>query len=463
MKILYKIPSRSRYEQLFALIASIQELSENPDYKILVSLDDDDLGEQPYEIKTQIEELKSDQISFVKGTSANKIDAVNRDINDYKYDWDILVVLSDDHVIQRKGFDTTIISFFERRFPNLDGCPNFWDGNRDDDLITLAVMGKKYYDRFKYVYHKDYCSLMCDNEMTEVAILLGKYAKYKECIIKHNHPSFNKNVPMDNLYRKNDIYWKQDYETFEARKSRLFDLPPKKVISFCLWGQDEKYLHGAIRNMELAKQLYPDYICAFYVDESVPVDILDILDQLGAEIYRYRGNIGWKLMMYRFQPIEHPLTSIMLSRDTDSRFSERERICVKEFEESDKLFHCIHDHPYHNLPILGGMFGVKKGILDNIGDLIKKNINTYPSKYQCDQHFLMDIIYPIVKNNMLVHQDYPFYAHPEYVPINHKRKNYEFIGSIYNKDDNRLEEFHEMLQKYIQANPKIEKNENSIK
>ena len=31
----------------------------------------------------------------------------------------------------------------------------------------------------------------------------------------------------------------------------------KKVISFCLWGNDPKYNVGAIRNAEIAKEIYP--------------------------------------------------------------------------------------------------------------------------------------------------------------------------------------------------------------
>ena len=37
-----------------------------------------------------------------------------------------------------------------------------------------------------------------------------------------------------------------------------------KLITFSLWGQDPKYLVGAIRNAELASEIYPDWICRFY-------------------------------------------------------------------------------------------------------------------------------------------------------------------------------------------------------
>ena len=47
-----------------------------------------------------------------------------------------------------------------------------------------------------------------------------------------------------------------------------------KLITFSLWGQNPKYLIGAIRNAELAKKIYPDWTCRFYVAKSVPSQII---------------------------------------------------------------------------------------------------------------------------------------------------------------------------------------------
>jgi len=33
----------------------------------------------------------------------------------------------------------------------------------------------------------------------------------------------------------------------------------KKIISFSLWGDNPVYTQGAIRNAELAKEIYPDW------------------------------------------------------------------------------------------------------------------------------------------------------------------------------------------------------------
>ena len=50
-----------------------------------------------------------------------------------------------------------------------------------------------------------------------------------------------------------------------------------KLITFSLWGQDPKYTHGALRNAELAKEIYPGWKCRFYLGASVPKHIENAL------------------------------------------------------------------------------------------------------------------------------------------------------------------------------------------
>jgi hypothetical protein len=40
-----------------------------------------------------------------------------------------------------------------------------------------------------------------------------------------------------------------------------------KVIAFSLWGNDAKYGIGAIKNVELARQIYPDWQVWIYTEQ----------------------------------------------------------------------------------------------------------------------------------------------------------------------------------------------------
>ena len=127
----------------------------------------------------------------------------------------------------------------------------------------------------------------------------------------------------------------------------------KKIISFSLWGNNPKYTIGAIKNAELSKIIYPDWICRFYCGKSVPLDIIEKLKSYdNVEVIEMDEYGDWNGMFWRFYACED--ADVMISRDTDSRLSFREKSAVDEWMNSDKDFHIMRDHPYHNALILGG-------------------------------------------------------------------------------------------------------------
>lgn len=155
----------------------------------------------------------------------SKVDAINKCIEKICYNWDIIITWSDDMVAKYKGFDNFIRSVFYKNFKDLDGCPGFWDGYRNDDLITLPVLGRKFYERFGYIYHNSYKSLYCDNEMTDIAKIFNAFVFIKNPqIISHEHPNNNKSVKYDKGYSKSESHYYEDYENYKKRLSFMFDL-----------------------------------------------------------------------------------------------------------------------------------------------------------------------------------------------------------------------------------------------
>jgi hypothetical protein len=71
-------------------------------------------------------------------------------------------------------------------FPTFDGAIKFYDGLRNDDLMTLCVMGWPLYKEFGYIYHPEYTSVYADNEQTIVLKKMNKFAISDICIIKHD-------------------------------------------------------------------------------------------------------------------------------------------------------------------------------------------------------------------------------------------------------------------------------------
>jgi protein O-GlcNAc transferase len=203
----------------------------------------------------------------------------------------------------------------------------------------------------------------------------------------------------------------------------------EKIISFSLWGNNPKYTVGAIRNAELAKEIYPGWVCQFYVGEDVSEDVKNRLRDLDSRIITM-NDTGWNGMFWRFFAADSLNT--IISRDTDSRLSLREKAAVDEWLASDKDFHIMRDHPYHRTVILGGMWGCRNGILYGITKEISEyNKGFYDNKYQVDQNFLRECIYPLIKDRAIVHDEFF-----ENKPFPRSRLNdRDFVGQVYNEHE----------------------------
>jgi hypothetical protein len=89
-------------------------------------------------------------------------------------------------------------------------------------INTMEIQGRTYYNRLKYIYNPIYKSFYCDNEATVVANMKGKMIRSGGCIIKHFHPAIVKTIQEDDLYRRNNLYWNEDKETFRKREAIKF-------------------------------------------------------------------------------------------------------------------------------------------------------------------------------------------------------------------------------------------------
>lgn len=228
MKILIKFASRSRPVKFFACLKNIFEMQTENIITILASLDDDDASMTTEKIKNWFARYRKHGVISVWGKSKNKIDAINRDMH-LAGDWDILVNFSDDMLFIKKGFDKIIMDAYQDTFPDLDGVLHFNDGHKyGAQLMTMSIMGRKYYERFGYIYHPDYISLWSDNEAMDVAKILGKYKYMGDDvkIFKHNHPMHDglgmRNYDTQLIHTESFFF--VDKETYFKRKEKNFDL-----------------------------------------------------------------------------------------------------------------------------------------------------------------------------------------------------------------------------------------------
>ena len=189
----------------------------------------------------------------------------------------------------------------------------------------------------------------------------------------------------------------------------------KKVISFCLFGLDSRYVEGAVKNVQLAKQYMPDWECWFYVPRNYPNEITQRLEEAGNAVIKYiQHPSNFIFTMFRFLVFADPSVDIAIVRDADSRISAREIKCVEEWIESGLDFHVIKDHPTgHSAVMSAGMWGAKANALRNIEDIIKTFLNP-PAELKIDrnqrgvdQEFLGEKIYfPLAMESCMYHSEY---------------------------------------------------------
>ena len=212
-----------------------------------------------------------------------------------------------------------------------------------------------------------------------------------------------------------------------------------KVIAFSLWGNDPKYCVGAVRNAEIAAELFPDWECWFYVAEDVSMETAGKLANLDNVVLldMPQSMSGWKGMFARFQPAGLPYVEAMISRDCDSRLSHREKAAVDAWLESGKGFHIMRDHPWHGSSILGGMWGVKCGILPDMENLIGGW--DQEDRWQTDQDFLNTAIYPRIVDNCMVHASFcRMESHATDFPV--PRSGTEFVGQVFDEKEHTVAE-----------------------
>jgi hypothetical protein len=190
----------------------------------------------------------------------------------------------------------------------------------------------------------------------------------------------------------------------------------KKIISFSIYGSNPKYTHSAIKNARLQPKIYPGWACRFYIDESIPDDIIKELEDLGTEVIvksKTKGHLG---MFWRFEPLKDISIERFIVRDSDSRLNIREAAAVQEWEESGKEFHIMRDHEQHAALICGGMWGATSEFIQKEKDIFDKELENYiktlpfnslnhprGAYFNTDQPWLWKYIWPKIINSHIAH------------------------------------------------------------
>jgi tetratricopeptide (TPR) repeat protein len=209
------------------------------------------------------------------------------------------------------------------------------------------------------------------------------------------------------------------------------DHPRRNVIAFSLWGNQARYINGAIRNAELARQVYPGWRCRFYCGRSVPGPAVAALLAAKAEvIIREQTGAFLEGLFWRFDVASDPTVDRFLVRDADSVIGPREAAAVADWLRAPKPFHLIRDYFTHTDLMLAGLWGGSGGILPDLTPHYAPYLQNTAKTFNSDQQFLGAVVWPAIRNHALVHDScfrangsHPFPADAPVTPGRHVGQN----------------------------------------
>jgi hypothetical protein len=246
---------------------------------------------------------------------------------------------------------------------------------------------------------------------------------------------------------KQNLLGKDLYDILEVKS---LDTTKKNIISFSLFGDTQRYTDHLGSVIDSYNQLLPDWKCRVYVAKDVQKKHIDLLIDKGCEIVIMNGiGVDCTYTIWRFLAIGDKKADAVIIRDLDSHASEREKRMLDEWLSSEKQFHIIRDHVNHNSRILAGTWGAKK---NNI-DIIKKSKNMLLENYYgVDQVFLESLIYPLIKNNMMVHDIFLRFndEKPIIIPLSPKENYIGEISTDINLKNRDKEDAIKSAQKYFE-------------
>lgn len=209
-----------------------------------------------------------------------------------------------------------------------------------------------------------------------------------------------------------------------------------------LYGEDEQYLFGAIENALLVLRDWKGWTLRVYHDDTVPASYLDMLATLQVELFftEYSTDEADHAgLFWRFYVLNDPDVCRFIIRDPDSRLTSRDRMAVQEWIESGELFHNIRDHPHHGIAIMGAMWGAVGGFIEP--EMMREFQNRRSeTRFNDDQLFLKEFVWPNVKDYALVHDSY-FCRREDILaktmrPMPTRRLHgYDFVGNAYRQSN----------------------------
>ena len=180
----------------------------------------------------------------------------------------------------------------------------------------------------------------------------------------------------------------------------------ENVISYSLWGENDRYFAPLAENLKLLNHLFPAWSVRVHLDTSVPQAFRNDLQRMGAQLVQFElppNMPGHRRLLWRFAVLGDPTVRRYLIRDADSLLTVKERVAVDAWLASQYHFHIMRDFYTHTDLILAGMWGGVGGILPNVDTLFNNRRGWRTEGNHIDQDLLSETVWPAIRGRALIH------------------------------------------------------------
>ena len=428
-------------------------------YKIFIGVDNDD--DYYLEHQKELEQVVYKYL-VLDGCQNSPAFAWNKlaleAYNDENINFDYFFQIGDDVEIASKNWTSRFVSKLQKHNNiGVVGPTNLTNYNQRMDLkmkyvIENSFVHRTHLDIFNTFFNKEIRNWYCDDWIT--SIYRPFYCEIQKDIICFNtiRDSRYKVLGVENLpvYIKSgqisiNNYKQNENIVVEITHTEEIQVKGKNIFSYCLYGDNKKYCLGMLKNIEQIKKHFPEFGIYIHIGNDVPnmyVEQYQKYKNVKLIKYDFTGII---LMTYRFFSYDDDDIKMMLLRDADSRFNERDLWIINDFIKSDKNMFTIRDHPFHTAKIMGGQSGFRN-IKLNLQSVYEREwkLSNANASYWYDQKFLEFSVYKRFVDELVVYTNIRnlVYENEKRNPITIQQKDgYDFCGNVVLFDANNVESY----------------------
>ena len=182
-----------------------------------------------------------------------------------------------------------------------------------------------------------------------------------------------------------------------------------KIISYSIFGEEQWYRNGLIKNIEIAKNLFSDWTVRVYISNKIEKVFIDeVSKHKNVELIVKDEKYPFEGLMWRMLPMEegHEVVAV---RDCDTRLFERDKNLLDDWLSNEFKYHVCRENPGSYNVMLGGLYGGKKpkiAIEDKWHKWRENYIKKKKSLYVWDIDFLRRHVYPFIRKDLIVYSEH---------------------------------------------------------